>query len=156
MYGVKSKFLVSVGCSEAEWIMLSCLHCAPSLSLPQQMAPPQEWAQDRRVSAQQLCFSLTNSSFTYCLFFPPFTRQSLQSQQTGGSQGEFSVLPPEHQSPFVGVGVRTSVSPVPSPSLKAHRGIVEQSEGQEECLGRENTNKIRESSDRDWIAGSDM
>lgn len=100
------------------------------------MAPPQEWARNQRITAEQLFFSLRPSLPLCSLFFLPlfffflpavFVRYWLTDEPAGAGAAaseESSVLPPERLSPFVGVGVRTSLSPVLSPCLKAQEGIV--------------------------------
>lgn len=142
--------IFSVVIMKAERLSPQCLHCTSSLSFPKQMAPPQDRAPSQPITAQAsfLSDSLSDCHFLYVLSFSSplffslfifffsaaFAVLALDdppgARSRGGSQWEFSVLSPEHQSSFVGVGVRTSLFPVLPPSLRAQEGRAEYREWQ--------------------------
>lgn len=110
------------------------------------MAPPQEWAPNQRITALAAFLSdylfLYVLSFSFSLFFFPAVFCSSGPQMSHPQPGARVAAAETFQSShliikalFVGVGVRTSLSPVLSPPLKAQEGIVGQREWQEHKTG---------------------
>lgn len=139
LHDVISAFLTAL--MEAEWIGLQRLHCTRSL-LPSADGSTAGMGSESTNNSRAAFFFLSLSAllsdhlFLYVLSFsfPSFSfspavflRYWLADEPAGAGAAaseESSVLPPERLSPFVGVGVRTSLSPALSPCLKAQEGIV--------------------------------